>query len=216
MNRKILVLGGTGAMGIHIVKILENSGDDVFVTSRRRKESTKRLHYIQGNAHDRNFINEILSSNHYDAIIDFMTYTTQDFKSRYEQFLKTTDQYFFLSTSRIYADTNIVREDSPRILDVNNDEKFLRTDEYALCKARQEDILIESGYKNWTIIRPYITYSENRLQLGVFDKDTFVYRALRGRPIVVSNDIMSHITTMTYGYDVSNCMTKSLVSINLC
>lgn len=208
MERNILVMGGTGAMGIHLVKILENLQDNIYVTSRSKRMSTKNVHYIQGNAHDINFIKGILSQRHYDAIIDFMTYSTEEFKKRYAEYLKSTEQYFFLSTARVYAQSEIITEDSPRLLDVINDNEYLKTDEYALCKARQEDILKNSGRKNWTIIRPYMTYSENRLQLGIFDKDTFVYRALHGRPIVVSNDIMSHTTTLTYGYDVSSCMIK--------
>ena len=32
MKRNILVMGGTGAMGIHLVKILENLQDNVYVT----------------------------------------------------------------------------------------------------------------------------------------------------------------------------------------
>ncbi|MCD8184136.1 MAG: hypothetical protein LUE99_14840 [Bacteroides sp.] len=84
----------------------------------------------------------------------------------------------------------------------------MRTDEYALTKARQENILNNSGYLNYTIIRPYITYSNNRLQLGVLDKDTFIQRALNGQSIVVPYDIMQHTTTLTYGRDVSICIAR--------
>lgn len=205
--KKYLVLGGTGAMGIHLVKILESKGN-VFVTSRSQRTSKEHVRYIQGNAHNLDFIRNVLSNEYYDAIIDFMTYTTLEFKARYKYFLDATEQYFLLSTSRVYADSEILSEDSPRLLDTINDAEYLKTDEYALCKARQEDILRESGLKNWTIIRPYMTYSENRLQLGVFDKDTFVYRALHNRPIVVSEDIMCHTTTLTYGFDVAACISK--------
>lgn len=208
MGRNILVMGGTGAMGIHLVKILENLQDNVYVTSRSKRISTKNVHYIQGDAHEITFIKKVLSQRRYNAIIDFMTYSTAEFKERYTEYLDATDQYFLLSTARVYAQSDIIKENSPRLLDVVNDSEYLKTDEYALCKARQEDILKNSGKKNWTIIRPYMTYSENRLQLGIFDKDTFVYRAIHGRPIVVSNDIISHTTTLTYGYDVSHCITK--------
>lgn len=63
--------------------------------------------------------------------------------------------------------------------------------------------------KNWTIIRPYITFSENRLQLGVLEKEEWLYRALKGRTIVFSKDIASKLTTLTYGYDVA----KGIVAI---
>ena len=40
----------------------------------------------------------------------------------------------------------------------------------ALQKAREENLLLKSDSRNWTIIRPYITYYDERLQLGVFEK----------------------------------------------
>ena len=84
-----------------------------------------------------------------------------------------------------YANENgRITEKSKRLLDVCTDEEYLKTDEYALTKVRQENILLSSGKKNWTIIRPYITYNVERLQLGVYEKENWLYRALHGRSIV--------------------------------
>ena len=81
--------------------------------------------------------------------------------------------------------------------------------EYALEKARCENILRLSQYQNYTIIRPYITYGDYRLQLGVLEKENWLYRALHGRSIVFSEDIAFNKTTMTYGKDVA----KGIASI---
>lgn len=51
----ILVLGGTGAMGVHLVEFLSQRGDAVFVTSRRERPSRKNVTYIRGDAHDNVF-----------------------------------------------------------------------------------------------------------------------------------------------------------------
>ena len=59
------------------------------------------------------------------------------------------------------------------------------------------------GGENWTIVRPYITYSEIRLQLGVLEKENWLYRALHGQTIVFSKDIADRMTTLTYGCDVA-------------
>lgn len=64
-------------------------------------------------------------------------------------------------------------------------------------------MLRDSGCTNWTIVRPYITYSDERLQLGVFEKENWLYRALQGKAIVFSKDIAERYTTMTYGGDVA-------------
>lgn len=200
---KVLVLGGTGAMGVHLVQLLSDSGIQTIVTSRQSKKAEKNISYLQGNAHEIEFLQTILNT-HWDVIVDFMVYTTAEFQERVNLLLGATSQYIFISSSRVYAGSeNLITESSPRLLDISKDEDFLSTDEYSLTKARQEDILINSGMKNWTIIRPYITYSEDRLQLGVLEKEEWLFRALHGRTIVFSNDICSKLTTMTYGYDVA-------------
>lgn len=200
---KILLLGGTGAMGIHLSEILADRGHSVFVTSRRSRESSPRVTYIHGNAHDMRFLETVLNDK-WDVVIDFMIYKTEEFNSRVSLLLHSAVQYVYLSSARVYAESaTAITENSPRLLDVCKDEAYLATDEYALTKARQENILFNSGCKNWTIIRPYITFSEIRLQLGVMEKELWLARHLRNFPIVFSKDIADRETTLTYGYDVA-------------
>lgn len=211
---KVLVLGGTGAMGVHLVQMLSNNGIETVVTSRKVQSSDKNIHYIQGNARDMEFLLTVLKER-WDAIVDFMVYSTSEFEDRIEILLSATTQYVYLSSARVYADSEQpITEDSPRLLDVSQDKDFLSTDEYSLTKARQEDILRNSGRNNWTIIRPYITYSENRLQLGVLEKEEWLYRALKGRSIVFSEEMCSKITTLTYGLDVAKGIMSMIGNVN--
>ena len=202
---RVLVLGGTGAMGNPLVNLLGEC-DDVYVTSRKKREDHGNIHFIQGDAHDLSFIQQELSKN-YDAIIDFMIYSTEDFNGRSKLYLKSTGQYMFLSSARVYADSSEpITENSPRLLDVCNDADYLKTDEYALAKARSENVLLDSGKKNWTIIRPYITYNTQRLQLGGLELETWLTSVLAGRPLALPQDVGVHETTMTYGEDVAKVM----------
>lgn len=193
-------------MGNHLVEIAAELGMEVYVTSRSRGGSVGVINYICGNARDEGFLEKLLVQK-WDAIVDFMVYKTVDFQRRVTRFLDATDQYFYLSSARVYADSEKpITEDSPRLLDVSLDKDFLATDEYALAKARQENILRASGRRNWTIIRPYITYARERLQLGVLEKEGWLYRALQGRSIVFSRDINERMTTMTNGEDVARAL----------
>ncbi|MCB1811267.1 MAG: NAD-dependent epimerase/dehydratase family protein [Candidatus Competibacteraceae bacterium] len=204
--KNILVLGGTGAMGKHLVQLLAERGDKICVTTRASRESSTNIEYIQGNAREDSFLESLLV-HRWDAIVDFMVYTTPVFQKHVPRLLAATDQYIFLSSARVYANSpNPIKEDSPRLLDSSTDSNFLAIDEYSLAKARQENFLKQSGHKNWTIIRPYITYSEQRLQLGVLEKEGWLYRALQGRTIVFSKDIANKMTTLTYGLDVATAM----------
>ena len=53
---EILILGGTGAMGVPLVKLLSAKDDmNVYVTTRSKKESMGNITYIQGNAKEVDF-----------------------------------------------------------------------------------------------------------------------------------------------------------------
>lgn len=209
-NQKILLLGGTGAMGRYLADLLYKDGKNVYVTSRSDYNSVERLHYIKGNAHDVDFLNKIMAENGgFDCIVDFMVYSTAELRQRCDFLLSNTKQYIFISTARVYADAKRgISEDSPRLLDVTKDKNLLNSGDYCITKAEQENVLLNSKQKKWTIIRPYITYSNQRFELGVYPKEEWLYRAIKGKKIVFSNDIASRITTLTYGLDVAFAISK--------
>lgn len=209
---RILILGGTGAMGVHISELLTQMGHSVVVTSRRQRTSDNpNLTYRTGSAKEPAFLQELLSER-WDAIIDFMVWGTVDFRSRVDAFLDSTSQYVFLSSYRVYADSPVIREDSPRLLDVIDDPEYLATDEYALAKARCEDMLTHSGKSNWTIVRPAVTYDgSGRFQLAVHESNAWLWRALHRIPVPLPNEILSKQATMSWGGDVARMIALLIV-----
>ena len=201
----VLVLGGTGAMGTHLIGFLSgNKSANVTVTSRKERNSYGNINYIVGNAREKSFINDLLSNKRYDVIVDFMNYNYEEFLEYHRILLEATDHYIFLSSSRVYANhAGRITEDCPRLLETTKDTEFLSTNRYALRKAREEDMLRSSGMTNYTIIRPYITYSNRRLQLGIYEKEEWLYRVLNDKPIIISEGILDKTTTLTFGKDVS-------------
>ena len=207
---KVLVLGGTGAMGVYLVDYLaDNPNNHIVVTSRSKHDSERtNVQFILGNARENQFVETLLADN-YDVIVDFMNYNIDDFASRYVKLLASTKQYIWFSSSRVYAYSETpITEKTPRLLEVTKDHEFLSTNRYALRKARQEDMLHCSGFHNYTIIRPYVTYSDDRLQLGVYEKEQWLYRILQGRPLVINKNILQKKTTMTFGKDVAFAISK--------
>jgi nucleoside-diphosphate-sugar epimerase len=193
--KKILVMGGTGAMGVHLCDMISHEGMQVTVTSRQTRENHGNIQYVTGNAKDASFMGGLLNRR-WD--------TTEEFQKRADRLLESTDHYLFLSSARVYADSpEPITEESPRLLDVSKDEEYLKTDEYALSKARQENILFSSPYQNWTIIRPYITYDQNRLQFGTLEKEDWLFRVLSGKKVLFTQKMLEKKTTMTSGVDVA-------------
>lgn len=200
---RILVLGGTGAMGVHLVRRLAELGHTVYVTSRSSHRDAVGISFIRGDAKASAFLSSLLEER-WGAIVDFMVWSTDEFAARVEGFLAATDQYVFLSSYRVYADSPVITEDSPRLLDVSDDEAFLATDDYALSKARSENRLSESDNRNWTIVRPAITYdSSGRFQLGVHEAGVWLWRALHGIPVPLPGAMLDREATMTWGGDAA-------------
>lgn len=149
----ILLLGGTGAIGRSLAPILlKQEYVDLFITSRRGQESDNpRLVYYKCNAMDNAQLKEVLKSNTYDVIVDFMNYHTAEFKERHELLLSSTLHYIFLSSCRVFADQPIINESSVQLLDALKGDDYLKQDTYTLAKARCERILMDSKQTNYTI-----------------------------------------------------------------
>lgn len=202
---QILVLGGTGAMGAHLVSLLDSSNlHDIYVTSRSFHRNYGHISYLMGNAHDIEFLKSIFSDKSYDVVVDFMYYTISEFKGRIDILLGKTTQYVCISSGRVYADEeHPIKETSPRLTEVVSDDEYYDAKEYSQQKCLLEDVLTKSKYQNWTIIRPYITYSENRLQLGAYELKDWFYRIQKNQTLQIARKITDSHTTLTYGYDVA-------------
>lgn len=190
-------------MGAPLVEILaKNEQVEVFATSRKERAGTD-VHWIKGNAHDTAFLQELLKEK-FDAVVDFMVYTAKEFQQRYEWVLRHVSQYVFVSSARVYAPTEgVIDETSQRILDICKDQQYIQQELYDISKALQENMLIQSGYHNYTIVRPSLTYNDERLQFALYEKDEWLYRALHGQSIVFPENMKHVRTTMTWGGDVA-------------
>ena len=209
MNGKnVLVLGGTGAMGVYLVPELADRGYQVDVISLDDVKSDRPdITYRVGDCKNDDFILQVLTETHYDAVVDFMLYFgREDYAKRYALMMEHTDHYITLSTYRVYSDKELpTKETSPRLLDVSQDKDFLATelDEYSLYKARQEDAITSSGYKNWTILRPAITFSKTRFQLTTMEANIWLWRALNGKTVLLPEGAMQIEATMSWAGDVA-------------
>ena len=186
---KVLLLGGTGAIGVYLSEILAADGKDVVVTSRSEHAPCCSIEFIRGDARNADFLSFTLDRVRPDAVVDFMSYGTDEFKMRRDLLLGKTRHYLFLSSYRVFNDAEVITEKSPRLLDSSTDSDYLKTDEYALCKARSENLLRESSMANWTIIRPGITYSKRRFQLGCLEANTLCYRSFQGLPVAMPQEM---------------------------
>lgn len=210
---RVLLLGGSGAIGTHLAKILYSLGITVCITSRYPKSTNDKISHIQGNAKDIHFLKKITETN-WDAIVDFMNYSEEEFIERINILLSNTDNYCFLSSSRIYANSGktLLTEKSPILLRTENDEDYLKSNEYGLAKAKEEQVIVNSGKINWTIFRPYIIYSEKRFQLGNLEKEDWLQRVIEGKSIILQKSLCDKYTTLTYSPDAGEIIAAIIMS----
>lgn len=196
-------------MGSHVCDLLAERGEQVVCTTRHERAPKQNIEYVVGDAHDSAFLGGLFAQR-WDAVVDFMIWTTSAFRERYEDFLTATDQYVFVSSYRVYANSPVIREDSPRLLDVVEDQEYLASDEYALSKARCEDMLFDSGGSSWTVVRPAVTYdgAVGRLQLGVYEAADWLWRAAKGIPVPMPEGMLSKQATMSRGGDVAEMIAR--------
>ena len=211
---RILLLGGTGAIGTHLTDALNKACIDVYVTTRSVRCDHNKVYYIRGDAKNIQFLRSILGEE-WDVVVDFMNYTVEELKERIDILLDNTKRYYFLSSSRVYADTYPITEDSPLLKDTEKDSAYLASKEYGLVKAEEEEILRKSGKTNWTIFRPYIIYSENRFQLGQLEKEDWLYRVIQGKSIILQKSLIDKKTTLTYSIDAAEVMSQIILVGNV-
>lgn len=210
---KVLLLGGTGAIGSHLQRAALERGHEVHVTSRKSRESDDvRLVFHKGDALNVGYVTSLASKHSFDVIVDFMVYTTADFAQRVDDLLLTCGHYVYLSSYRVFADTGgaAITEDSPKLLGSCGDVEYLVTDEYALAKMRQEALLRSKGHRNWTIVRPSISYAANRLQFGCLEARAIMPRANAGLPVIIPSEMMDRQTTLTWAGDVGRMIAALL------
>lgn len=204
----ILILGGTGAMGWYLVRELQKSAHEVFVTSRTAHEDEHNIHYLLGDARNDPVFLDSLLNRRFDCIVDFMIWPTAQFRLQYRHMLESTGQYIYLSSYRVYADKGAesLTEDSALLLDTSTDKEYLNTDEYALAKARGERLLQASGRGCYTIVRPSITFSRQRFQLGTLEAPVIISRSLAGKPLLLPGDMLQKRAAVAWAGDAGRML----------
>ncbi len=205
LTKKVLVLGATGAMGQYLVPLLAAQGYQIDAVSCDdvTAQLPANVRHIKANIKEDDTLQNLLQ-NQYEGIVDFLIYTTAELAYRLPMLVKSTGHYIYLSSYRIYDNKeHPVKETSPRLLDSSDDVLLRNSDDYCIYKARGENVLQSFPEKNWTIIRPAITYSLMRYQLVTLEAPNTVGRAFAGKAVVLPEQARNIQATMSWAGDVA-------------
>ena len=200
--KKVLLIAGAGTLGGSTYPELVKLGYHVDVISLEDYASTTPfLTFIKGLA-DLDFLKRIFAERgRYAAVVDFVhTPDIEVLKPRMDLILANTDQYVYLSSYRTYSDRDsVVTESTPQWLDTTDDARMLAEDDYAIPKAKGERYLTSLGCRNWTIIRPIISFTHFRLDLVTVGAYAILYRTRAGKPIPLPVEVRDKHCGVTWG-----------------
>lgn len=188
MNRNVLLIAGGGTLGSNTARELLKNGESVDIICLEDNISdNEKLRFFKHLA-TYEYLEKFLHGVRYDAVVNFVHYTdTEEYKRVHKLICEHTDQLVFLSSYRVYADEkHPITEDAPQLYGVLKNEEFLKTEDYAVPKSKNElFIKNESGTKNWTIVRPVISFSERRLDLVTVSGRDILDKTLKGEEILL-------------------------------
>lgn len=204
---KILFIGGTGRLSRDVAHLAVEQGNDVYLLTRGSKSRAlyvdDRYHMLYSDVANSDQVNKVLENLHFDVIIDFITFTTDELKRNLKNFNNHYSQYIFISTATVYEkqdEFEIIRESSTAI----GNKKW----SYSWNKAECENYLKEyfaNKTEKYTIVRPYVTYSDSRIPYPIVtpsnsDEYSLIRRVKLGKPIPTFNGGKT-ITTLTHTHD---------------
>lgn len=199
--KRILLVAGTGTLGGPTYAELARLGHSVDVISLEDfKSVTPQLSFLKADAStDR--MERFLDGRHYDAIVDFLHVPEKEAQARrIDLMLDHTDQFVFLSSYRTYSGRDrVITEESEQWIDAPANDRMLAEDDYAIPKACGERHLKASGRKNWTVIRPIISFSHYRLDLVTVGAYALLFRTAAGKPIPLPEEVRDKHCGLTWG-----------------
>lgn len=201
VRKTVLILGGTGIIGNHLSIAASNKQMKVYCVSRSLKSNLDpRVQQIIGDVYDKESFSNKIKDLHFDAVIDLLSFNASQLSVSLDMFNGRCSQYIFVSSATIFRSG----EKSTKITEVN-----ARVNDgwgYPLNKIKCEAILraySDSTNQSYTIVRPYITYSDQRISFGAWEGYGILERIIQGRPIVIGDELAQVKTTLTHSYDLA-------------
>ena len=209
---KILFIGGTGIISSACADLAIARGHDLFILN--RSVSTKYpfpegATLLQGDIHaDEALLSSLLAGHRFDAVVDYIAFSTHDIERDLRLFRDNTDQFVFISSASAYqkpVKNYLITEETPL------ENPFW---EYSRNKIACENLLMKEYRENGfpvTIIRPSHTYGHSQIPFGYTtwrDPWTAIDRMKRGKKLISHGDGTS-LWVLTWNADFA----KGLVGL---
>jgi len=202
---KVLFIGGTGIISSACTRLAVARGFDVTLLNRGQSKRAvpAGASVVTADIRDPRTVAAALQDEHFDAVVNFITYTPEQVEQDIHLFRGRTDQYVFISSTAVY------QSPPPRLPITESSPLKNNGWDYAVQKIACEERLVEA-YRSEdfpvTVVRPGHTYDETKTPLrGDY---TVIHRMRQGKKVVVPGDGTS-VWVMTANTDFA----KGLVGL---
>jgi nucleoside-diphosphate-sugar epimerase len=201
---KVLFIGGTGIISTACTELAVARGLELTVCNRSRREPVKGARQLTGDINDP-ALAHALAAEHWDAVVDFLTFDPETAERRIALFRGKTGQYVFISSASAYQKpaTHLpITESTPLANPFWDYSRNKIATEERLTRAYREE-----GFPI-TIIRPSLTYGNIVVPLAVnsWEKSfTAIARLRAGKPLIIPGDGLS-LWTITHNSDFAKAL----------
>lgn len=209
---KVLLIAGGGTLGTYVTEEMVGRGIQVDVICLEEYQSNSMVTYYKEKVNFE-YIKEFLVGKKYSAIVDFLHCEVEEYEKVYKLYSEHTEQIVYLSSYRVYADEeHPIVETSPTWLDVEADKEFVKTEDYAMLKLRCETFLRNCPKKNWTIVRPVISFSNRRFDLFMYTGTSIVSKAKNKEKVVLPMDVKNVTAGIDWAGNTGKLIGKLLLN----
>jgi nucleoside-diphosphate-sugar epimerase len=196
---RILIMGGTRFIGVHLCRVLVAQGHEVVLFNRgNNPPPVNGVAQIKGDRRDPEQLRQTLKDEEFDAIFDNNGRELSDTQPLVELFNGKIQQFVYVSSAGVYLPSSQMPHRETDAVDPNSRHKG---------KFETERYLAQSGIP-WTSIRPtyiYGPHNYNPLEAWFFD------RLARGRDIPIPGN-GQFITQLGHVEDLAIAMAKTLIT----
>lgn len=204
----VLVLGATGIIGADTTAACLRIGHTVTALSRRPTRDPRLsgvTEHLLADTTDASRLGVVLGDRRFASVLDFTSFDAADVERTLSVLAGRCEQYVLVSSATVYAGA---REGVP----IDEDTPVLTSGwAYPLAKVAAEDAARATCARlgiACTVVRPYITYSDQRIPLSVWEAPEVMERLRDGRPVPVGPDLLDATTTVTSAVDVAEALAR--------
>ena len=201
-SKKILLMGGSRFIGIHLLRALHKKGHEVTVfnraLTRRSAPYPKGINFVRGDRDNPEDIKKLFNAQYYDVLIDIHGWKPEHVIPILQNYRLSIGHYIYLSTTGVYKDPveYPITEESPR--------RYIDGG-----KAQVEDLLFKAYKENQfsvTIFRPHGV-------IGPYDPCSMgliFYRLMHALPLFVHSKANTRINYL----DVHDLVKAFMLAMN--